>query len=274
MEILLQKKSLKEIQEDIFDCVFESLVNQGCIFFGAFANRLFYKLIKRTKKSRENALKKIPDFDVLATEPLTCATILKEKLKSEGYKKIKIIKKPGVGETIAEHVELKLGDETLLFIYKPLACHSYNILSMNDKKVRIATIDTMLSFYLAFLYVDRPYYMENRILCMCEYLFKAQQKNRLRQRGLLKRFSIDCYGKQQTKESMRAEKNEMYTKLKGKRRSKEFQWWFLRYIPHEKHNKKISQKQKKKSTRKTFKKVVKKGKRKTKRRTKKKNKKK
>ena len=263
------KKSLKEIQEDIFDCVFESLVNQGCIFFGAFANRLFYKLIKRTKKSRETALKKIPDFDVLATEPMTCATILKEKLKSDGYKKIKIIKKPGVGETIAEHVEFKIGDETLLFIYKPLACHSYNVLSMNNKKIRIATIDTMLSFYLAFLYVNRPYYRENRILCMCEYLFKAQQKYRLRQRGLLKRFSIDCYGKQQTKESMRAEKNEMYTKLKDKRRSKEFQWWFLRYITHEKHNNKISLKQKKKSGRKTFKRVVKKGKRKKKRQTKK-----
>lgn len=252
------KKTLKEIQEDIFECIFESLVNQGCIFFGAFANRLFYKLIKRTKKSRDNALKKIPDFDVLAVEPFTCATILKEKLKSEGYKYVRIIKKQGIGETIAEHVELRIGDETVIFIYKPLACHSYNVLSMNNKKVRIATIDTMLSFYLAFLYVNRPYYVENRILCMCEFLFKAQQKYRLRQRGLLKRFSINCYGKQQTKETMRAEKNDMYSKLKGKRRSKEFKWWFLRYIPHEKHNKKISLKQKKKKVRKTFKNIVKK----------------
>ena len=253
-----KKNSLKDIQADIFDCIFESLVNQGCIFFGAFANRLFYKLIKRTKKSRDNALKKIPDFDVLAEDPRTCAMILKEKLKSEGYRGVKIIKRPSIGETIAEHIELKIGDETVIFIYKPTACHSYNVLSMNNKKVRIATIDTMLSFYLAFLYVNRPYYKENRILCMCEFLFKAQQKNRLRQRGLLKRFSINCYGKQQTKETMRAEKNDMYIKLKGKRRSKEYQWWFLRHVPHEFHNKQISLKQKKKSARKTFKRIVKK----------------
>ena len=50
------------------------------------------------------------------------------------------------------------------------------------KLLRIATIDTMLSFYLAFIYVDRPYYDKNRILCMCELLFDMQQKNRLKLR--------------------------------------------------------------------------------------------
>ena len=44
----------------------------------------------------------------------------------------------------------------------------------------------MLSFYLAFAYVKRPYYNENRIICMSEYLFDVQQKNRLAQKGLLK----------------------------------------------------------------------------------------
>ena len=126
----------------------------------------------------------------------------------------------------------------------------------------------MLSFYLAFLFVKKPYYEENRILCMCEFLFKAQQKNRLRQRGLLKRFSIDCYGKQLTKEKMRAEKSEMYHKLKNNRKSKMFHWYFLRYIPHDIYNKKISLKQKKTKHRKTFKKIVKKQRNKTKNKTK------
>ena len=65
----------------------------------------------------------------------------------------------------------------------------------------------MLSFYLAFAYVNRPYYNENRILCMSQFLFKVQQNNRLKQTGLLKRFSIDCYGKQSTIEKMREEKD-------------------------------------------------------------------
>ena len=67
-----------------------------------------------------------------------------------------------------------------------MACHSYNEIKFGNKTVRIATIDTMLSFYLAFAYVKRPYYNENRIICMSEYLFDVQQKNRLAQKGLLK----------------------------------------------------------------------------------------
>ena len=55
---------------------------------------------------------------------------------------------------------------------------------------------------------------KNRILCMSEYLFDVQQKNRLSQKGLLKRFTIDCYGNQLTMEKMRAEKSERYKKLK------------------------------------------------------------
>ena len=99
--------------------------------------------------------------------------------------------------------------------------------------IRIATIDTMLSFYLAFIYADRVYYDINRILCMSQFLFDVQQHNRLKQTGLLRRFSINCYGKQPTLESMRFEKTKKYEELKGKRDSREFEEWFLRYIPYE-----------------------------------------
>jgi hypothetical protein len=91
----------------------------------------------------------------------------------------------------------------------------------------------MLSFYLAFIYADRVYYDINRILCMSQFLFDVQQHNRLKQTGLLRRFSINCYGKQPTLESMRFEKTEKYEELKGKRDSREFEEWFLRYIPYE-----------------------------------------
>ncbi len=68
---------------------------------------------------------------------------------------------------------------------------------------------------------------------MSEFLFKVQQKNRLAQKGVLRRFSIKCYGKQSTIESMRAEKTQMFKKLKSKRGSKEYDEWFLRYVPSE-----------------------------------------
>jgi hypothetical protein len=91
----------------------------------------------------------------------------------------------------------------------------------------------MLSFYLAFIYANRVYYDVNRIVCMSQFLFDVQQHNRLKQTGLLKRFSIECYGKQDTLETMRFEKTKKFEELKGKKDSKEYEAWFLRYIPLE-----------------------------------------
>jgi hypothetical protein len=106
---------------------------------------------------------------------------------------------------------------------------------MNGRKVKIATIDTMLSFYLAFLYAHRPYDNEflDRILCMSKFLFDVQQKNRLAQKGLLKRFSITCYGHQESVEEMKAEKAAKYKEFKETNNRKLFEEWFLSYKPDE-----------------------------------------
>ena len=129
----------------------------------------------------------------------------------------------------------------------------------------------MLSFYLAFLYVNRPYYDPQRILCMCHYLFKVQQKNRLQQKGLLRRFSIDCYGEEKhTKEKIRAEKTKRFKELKKKRGSKEWDYYFLNYKPGEKEEKTSVKKTKKtKKTKKSAKKSTKKSTQKTTRKRKK-----
>ena len=47
---------LDKIEEQIFINIRDSLINQGCVFFGAFANRLYLKNIKhisRKKSSRK-----------------------------------------------------------------------------------------------------------------------------------------------------------------------------------------------------------------------------
>jgi hypothetical protein len=66
---------------------------------------------------------------------------------------------------------------------------------------------------------------------MAHYLFNVQRQNRLEQKGLLKRFSIECYGHQPTIEEMRAEKSEKYKELKDKRGTLEYDEYFLRYRP-------------------------------------------
>jgi hypothetical protein len=66
---------------------------------------------------------------------------------------------------------------------------------------------------------------------MSKFLYDVQQENRLEQKGLLRRFSIICYGHQESREDMRAEKTIAFQKLKNKKDSKEYEEWFLNYKP-------------------------------------------
>ena len=50
---------------------------------------------------------------------------------------------------------------------------------------------------------------------------------------------------------MRNEKTEMFNKLKGKRNTKEYEQWFLKYQPGEKKTQKTQKTQKTRKTRKT-----------------------
>jgi hypothetical protein len=150
--------------------------------------------------------------------------------------KIKTIKHSAIGELISEHIELTVDNIPLVFIYKPIACHNYNKIVIGNKEINIASIDTILSFYLVFLYANMPYYNKNKLGCMAKFLFEIQQKNRIEQRGILKRFSIDCYGKQDTLDVIRSEKAEKYSELSSHRNSREYEMWFLKYIPDKNNN--------------------------------------
>ena len=242
----MNNKLPKGEEKKIFQVTRDSLMNQGVVFFGAMANQMYLRYLKKFKKMH---FRKTPDFDVLSEDPEDTANIVKDRLKREGIKDVKIKKKKGIGEIIANHYEVIVHGETILMIYEPLACHSYNMLKVNKRTIKIATIDTMLSLYLAFMYVNRPYYDPNRIICMAEYLFKVQQYNRLSQKGILKRFSINCYGKQETLTKIREEKSEMYDKLK--RGTKMWDYYFLKYDPAKKYKKnKTKTRKKRKSKRK------------------------
>ncbi len=238
-----EKKIDNNTESQLYYTVRDAFIDQGLVFFGGYASFLYSSYMPTKLKK---LFKKAPDFDVLSEEPEQSAVILKERLQDFNYQDVKIIKHTGIGELIAPHFEVKVKvgniEETVAFIYKPLACHSYNVIKKGNKSIRVATIDTMLSFYFAFFYSDREYYDENRILCMAQYLFDVQQKNRLQQKGLLKRFSINCYGQQHTLEEMREEKAQKYKELKNQRNSKEFESWFLRYVPFEENMEKEDKK--------------------------------
>jgi hypothetical protein len=74
----------------------------------------------------------------------------------------------------------------------------------------------------------------------------VQQKNRLSQKGLLKRFSITCYGHQPSIEEIRAKKSKKYNELSKNRTSSEYEAWFLNYSPTSKSKSKTKFKSKSK----------------------------
>jgi hypothetical protein len=239
----------KEDARNIYDTVKNSIIDQGLVFFGGYASELYSRYMP--KKDQYKFQRKSPDFDALSLDPERSANIIKERLQDEGFRNVKVHKNKGFGEIIATHYDITVGEDTVAFIYEPLACHSYNVIRIRGRKVYVATIDTMLSFYLAFLYADRAYYDHDRIFCMAQYLFLVQTRNRLQQKGVLKRFSLQCIGKQSTLEDMRNEKSKKFEELKNNKGTREYEEWFLRYTPGEKENDKKKLKANKDKSKKT-----------------------
>ena len=221
-------ESQESDSEKLYTIVRDKLIDLGVVFFGGYATTLYSKYMP---EQQQRLLEKVPDFDVISLDPEKAALEVKEALVSGGFKHVKIINHKEIGEIIPRSIEVKVGKETLALIYKPIACHSYNKINVNNKEINIATIDTILTFYLAFLYTDMHYYDKDRLLCMAKFLFDVQHKNRLEQRGLLRRFTVKCYGKQDTIEDMREIKARKYKELRKERGTREYEMWFLKYAP-------------------------------------------
>jgi hypothetical protein len=220
-----------EDSERLYILIRDNFISQGVVFFGGFATSLYSKYM--TKEER-HLVQKIPDFDVLSENPSKTGLIIKEELQRNGFENIKLIEHPNVEDIIPEHLEIQVDKETMAFIYKPIACHSYNTILFENKEINVATIYTILAFYLSFIYAKMPYNKE-RLLCMANFLFDVENKNKLNQKGLLRRFSLNCYGKQKRLEDIRMEKTEKYKeliKIKDYKNTKEYEKWFLKYSPY------------------------------------------
>ena len=213
----------------MFRAVRNAFIDEDLVFFGGYAISHYARHLPKHDKA---LFAQIPHFDVLSVDPETSARKVKERLEDNNFTGIIVTKHSGIGEIVPEHYEIAVGNNhPVAFIYKPVACHSYNVIQVGKKQVRIASTDTMLSLYLAMIYTDKPYYDVGRILCMCKHLYDIQQRNRLKQTGLLRRFGITCYGKQETLDDIKAEKAQKYQELD--RDDPAFDEWFLKYSPME-----------------------------------------
>ena len=233
-----------DTKQDVYFKVRNTLIDEGVVFFGGWATSLYSRYMPETNKRKLEV--ELPDFDVISEDPETTLIAVKDNLRNSGYKSVKIKKHSEIKDILPYHYEIIVNGNSICFIYKNEHCYSYNTIKRNNRGVKIATMDTILKFYLAFIYCGKKYYDVDRLLCMAFYLLKLQQKNKFAQKGLLKRFTIQCYGEEKTVQDTRSMKNEMFQKLKHNKKSKEYKEHFLKYVPKGKLQRKIARTRKRK----------------------------
>jgi hypothetical protein len=222
-----KEEEFETTQKNIYEWTRDVLIEQGAVFFGGYATSMYAKHMSAKERAW---VKQIPDFDVLCVNAEECAQKVAEDLKAKGVVGVFIQENEAIGEIVPRHYQIMVfGKETICFVFEPIACHSYNQITSGGKKINIATVDTMLSLYLAFIYTGKPYFYKERILCMAQYLFEVEQANRLEQKGVLKRFTMDCVGKQESLIDIREEKARKFRELK--KGTVEYNEWFLKYNP-------------------------------------------
>lgn len=232
LDFIKTKKSKKRTDDNLYYHIRDSLIEQGAVFIGGYATSLYRKYLPMSLKN-EKPLLSVPDFDVIIENPMRCSLILREKLRELGFENVHETVIPNTDDVIPTCYEIRINNKNVANIFSTIGCHSYNKLNIKSKIINIATIDTIMSFYLAFYFSDRFIYFRERILCMAKFLFELEKHNRLNQHGLLKRFTMTCVGKQKTVELIRSEKNEKFKQLKFDKKSKEYKKWFLNYRPDE-----------------------------------------
>jgi hypothetical protein len=222
-------------EEEIFNIVRDEAISEKLVFFGGYACALFSEHLK--KDQRSILYSAVPSFDLLSEDAKKSAHKLKDKLEKTGhFSHVIVEEKEDFGEHVSEHYEIVVDGRTVAFVYEPSpgACHNYNVVRINKKDVHIASTDTILSFYLLFLYINRPYYDRDRLLCMSQYIYDLQYDNLTKNEGVFKRFSKPCIGKQVTLKDIKDVKSHMFNKLKNKKGTREYDEWFLNYNPIEK----------------------------------------
>ena len=220
---------------DIFNIIKNTIINEKGVFFGGFALKAYSKYYKsRDKKNITN----FPLFYILSEDPKKLSNNIKKSLNINNIKNISIKEFGAIGEIIPRYFTISISNNIVVSVYETIACHSYNNITINNEKIKIASIETMFSLYLAFLFNNNPdeNYDPKNILCIADYLFKIQANNRLKKSGILKRFPSDCYGYQNTLEDIRGYKSVKYKELKQHKHTNEYKKHFLRYYPLEIHN--------------------------------------
>jgi hypothetical protein len=130
-------------------------------------------------------------------------------------------------EILPGHVDVLNEDGSILVrVHQTAACHSYHQMANG---VRVASIPTMLQFYLAYLYSGAAKYERTHLLCVSQRLVDLASHKESRRYALLT--PIDCIGTQQSLTDIKRHKAQLYTELSTSKTSVDFLKYFFTYNP-------------------------------------------
>jgi hypothetical protein len=144
------------------------------------------------------------------------------------HESVKTREFPEFEELMPARTDIRNSKNVLVRLYETTACHSYH---ETPSGLRVASIPTLLQFFLSALYAPKEFLEaqpEQRFLCTAEHLVNLANSTSRRYKILT---PLTCIGKQKNLVTMRAERSEIYNKLKDNRESREFLELFFSYVP-------------------------------------------
>jgi hypothetical protein len=160
---------------------------------------------------------------------MTPVTILAERDTIKQLTEGKKVEQQDGSEILPGHVDvLDDNGDILLRIHETAACHSYHQMANG---IRVASIPTMLQFFLAYMYSGTDEDEITHLLCVSQRLVDLASHKEKRRYALLT--PIDCIGTQETLIDMKRHKAELFTRLSKDKNSVDFLSYFFTYNPRD-----------------------------------------
>ena len=177
---------------------------------------------------------------------MTPVTILAERDTIKQLTEGKKVEQQDGTEILPGHVDvLDDNGDILLRIHETAACHSYHQMANG---IRVASIPTMLQFFLAYMYSGTDEDEITHLLCVSQRLVDLASHKEKRRYALLT--PIDCIGTQETLIDMKRHKAELFTRLSKDKNSVDFLSYFFAYNPRDTETRRTRAREALKKTRK------------------------
>jgi hypothetical protein len=156
-------------------------------------------------------------------------TILAEAPTIEKITKGRKVRETPGSEVVPRFVDIANKEGKIVMrVFETAACHSYHPMKNG---IKVASIPTLLQFFLAYLYAGASEGDITHLLCVAQRLVDLAHSKEKRRYALLT--PVDCLGHQETLTGLRKHKAVLYEKYSKDKSSANFLKYFFTYNPRD-----------------------------------------